>query len=124
MNVLNISIAIKSQLDTSLFYDLAVKCLCVFNSEQKSEVESLLKNIIFSTQFYPSEILLKNLDINRRNTNLEVSLNNLDDILNVYIKVLGLNNVNIHIVKCVVLLTNTSVYFSSFHIEFTKFHIK
>lgn len=95
MNLLKISVEVQKDLDTSTFYELAVKCLCAFNSEQKRDIEFVLRNIIFCPSFYPSEVLMKNLDINQRSDSLEVSLNNLDEILNVYTQVLGLENVNV-----------------------------
>lgn len=99
MNILKTSVAVKDDLDTSLFYELSVKCLCVFNSEQKNDIEYLLRNIVFSSKYYPSEVLLGNLSIEQRNENLETSLSNMDDILDVYIEVLGLKNVSF-IQKC------------------------
>ncbi|XP_056635856.1 RNA polymerase II-associated protein 1 [Diorhabda sublineata] len=90
MDVLKSSVVIKNELDTSIFYDLAVKCLCVFNSEQKNDIRFILANIIFCSKFYPSEVLMKHLDISLRNVSLEISLNNLNEILKVYTQILGL----------------------------------
>ncbi|VEN64180.1 unnamed protein product [Callosobruchus maculatus] len=92
MNMLKISVDVKADLDTSVFYELAVKCLCVFYCEQKPDIEYILSNIVFSTKFYPSEVLMENLDISKRNQSLQISLNNLDEIREVYIQVLGLKH--------------------------------
>lgn len=94
INILKISVETKNDLDTSLFYELAVKCLSVFNSEQKPDIEFLFENIIFCPKFYPSEILLENLDISQRSANLETSLENLGEIMEVYTQVLGLKDVS------------------------------
>ncbi|KAG5861095.1 RNA polymerase II-associated protein 1, partial [Gonioctena quinquepunctata] len=92
MNILKSSVPVKDNLDTSIFYELAVKCLCVFSSEQKPDIEFLLGNIVFCSKFYPSDILMEHLDISQRSVNLEISLSNLKDILEVYTQVLGLKN--------------------------------
>ncbi|XP_028143373.1 RNA polymerase II-associated protein 1 isoform X1 [Diabrotica virgifera virgifera] len=92
MNILKSAVAIKDDIDTSIFYKVAVKCLCVFNSEQKPEIRFILANIIFCSKFYPSEVLMENLDISQRSLSLEVSLKNLNEILKVYTQILGLQN--------------------------------
>ncbi|XP_018578046.1 RNA polymerase II-associated protein 1 isoform X2 [Anoplophora glabripennis] len=92
MNILKTSVTIKKELDTSIFYELSVKCLCVFNFEQKSDIEYILRSIIFCSKFYPSDVLLQNLNIDQQDEGLEVSLYNMDQILEVYIQVLGLKN--------------------------------
>lgn len=94
INILKISATVKDDVDTSLYYELAVKCLSIFNSDQKPDIEFLFNNIIFSPKFYPSEILMQNLDISRRSVNLETSLENLGEIMTVYTQVLGLKNVS------------------------------
>lgn len=94
MNILKISVAIKEHIDPSLFYELAVKCLSIFNCEQKPDIEYLFNKIIFCPEFYPSEVLLEHLDISDRSSNLEISLNNLGEILEVYTQVLGLKDVS------------------------------
>ncbi|XP_023028847.1 RNA polymerase II-associated protein 1 isoform X2 [Leptinotarsa decemlineata] len=92
MNILKSSVPVKENLDTSIFYELAVKCLSVFTSDQKPDIEFLLRNIVFCSKFYPSDVLLEHLDISQRSVNLEISLSNLSEILEVYTLVLGLNN--------------------------------
>lgn len=94
INILKTSIAVQDHLDRSLFYELAVKCLSVFNSEQKPDVEMLFENIVFCPKFYPSEILMQNLNINQRSSSLATSLENLGEIKKVYTQVLGLQNVS------------------------------
>ncbi|CAH1966199.1 unnamed protein product [Acanthoscelides obtectus] len=92
MSMLKASVDVQADIDTAVFYELAVKCLCVFNCEQKPDIEFIFSNIVFSTRFYPSEVLMENLDISKRNENLKISLNNLDEIREVYIQVLGLKS--------------------------------
>ncbi|KAJ8917851.1 hypothetical protein NQ315_010764 [Exocentrus adspersus] len=92
MNMLKTAVSVKSDLDTSVFYELSVKCLCVFNAEQKPDIEYVLENIIFCPEFYPSEALLQNLSIEQRNSSLVTSLGNLGEVLEVYTQVLGLKN--------------------------------
>ncbi|KAJ8961047.1 hypothetical protein NQ314_005976 [Rhamnusium bicolor] len=93
MNILKSSVSVKNDLDTSTFYELSVKCLSVFNAEQKADIEYLLEKIIFSPKFYPNDVLLRNLNISQRSDSLEISLSNLEDIMKVYTQVLGLKNV-------------------------------
>ncbi|KAL3269975.1 hypothetical protein HHI36_009030 [Cryptolaemus montrouzieri] len=89
LNILRMSVEVQKDIDTSVFYALAVKALCVFSSEHKKGVEFLFKKIIFCRSFYPSEALLKNLDLNE-GTSLEVSFKNLDEIREVYSEILGI----------------------------------
>ncbi|CAG9862069.1 unnamed protein product [Phyllotreta striolata] len=100
MNILRTSVDIRSELDTSIFYELAVKCLCVFNAEQKADIKYVLENIIFCSKFYPSEVFLRQLDLNQRTLSLETSLNNLPEILEVYTQVLGLQNETVDLSNC------------------------
>lgn len=94
MNALKMSVAVQKRVDTSIFYELAVKCLNVFNVEQKDDIQYIFKNIIFSSSFYPSEVLIRHLNIADDDANtLQTSLSNLPEILEVYSQVLGLKNV-------------------------------
>ncbi|GJQ84057.1 hypothetical protein Trydic_g10517 [Trypoxylus dichotomus] len=90
INILSISYSIYKKIDTSIFYDIAVKCLCIFNSMQKVDVEWILKNIIFNKDYYPSHALMQNLEIERNNSILRECVDNLDNIFTTYIEVLGL----------------------------------
>ncbi|RZC33485.1 RNA polymerase II-associated protein 1 [Asbolus verrucosus] len=90
MNILKISITVRTDVDTCPFYEVAVKCLSVFNSDQKPDIEHILANIIFSSSFYPSDVLMNSLTIEQKHDCLETSLNNLNEILTVYTQVLGL----------------------------------
>lgn len=92
MNVLKISVQVQQLVDTSTFYELAVKSLNVFNIEQKHDIEYIFKNIIFSKDFYPSDVLIKHLNI--RDGDPNILLNNLEEVLQVYSQVLGLKNVS------------------------------
>ncbi|KAJ8975452.1 hypothetical protein NQ317_000701 [Molorchus minor] len=76
MNILKISVSVRTELDTSIFYDLCVKCLCIFNAEQKSNVEYLLENIVFSPKFYPTEALLLKLGHFSQNCCIDISFGN------------------------------------------------
>lgn len=100
MNILKSSVVVRTYLDTRSFYEVAVKCLSVFTSDLKPDIEYVLKNVVFSPLFYPSEVLMRNLSIEQRHDCLETSLDNLNEILEVYIQVLGLK-----IVRCAVFLT-------------------
>lgn len=95
INVLKISYSICKSIDTSIFYDIAVKCLCVFNSRQKEDVEYILKNIIFNKHYYPSHTLLENLEIREENSILKDCVDNLNNIFTTYIQVLALRQVSI-----------------------------
>lgn len=99
MNILKMSLIVKADLDTRPFYEIAVKCLNIFTSDHKPNIEFILENIIFSAKFYPSEVLMGHLSIEQRHDCLETSLDNLHEILQVYIQVLGL--------KIVCLFTNS-----------------
>lgn len=93
MNILKTSISARGRVDTSIYYELAVKCLSVFNVQQKTDIEYILENIIFCPEFYPCEVLMAKLEIKQRNENLELSLNSLGEIREVYSQVLGMKNV-------------------------------
>lgn len=93
MNILKMSVALQKHIDTSIFYELAVKCLNIFNIEQKEDIKFVFKNIIFSNGFYPSEVLLKNLNITDDDGILTLSLSNLEKVFEVYLKVLCLEQV-------------------------------
>ncbi|XP_044754149.1 RNA polymerase II-associated protein 1 [Coccinella septempunctata] len=94
LNLLKISLDVYKEIDTSIFYALAVKSLCIFNEDQREDVKYIMEKIIFCPKFYPSEVLLQNLSLNEQNENLEISLNNLDLINQVYFKILGLEKKN------------------------------
>lgn len=95
VNILRISYSIYKMIDTSIFYDIAVKCLSVFNSMQKETVEWILKNIIFNKDYYPSHALMQNLEIEENNSTLRDCIDNLNDIFSTYIEVLGLKLVSV-----------------------------
>ncbi|XP_044261913.1 RNA polymerase II-associated protein 1 [Tribolium madens] len=90
MNILKISLVVKADLDTRPFYEIAVNCLSIFTCDHKPSIEFILENVVFSPEFYPSEVLMRNLSIEQRHDCLETSLGNLHEILQVYIQVLGL----------------------------------
>lgn len=94
MNILKISYSIYKRIDTSIFYDIAVKTLCVFNSTQKNDVEYILSNIIFNKDYYPSQALMENLNIENETSILSDCINNLVNIFATYIEVLGLRLVS------------------------------
>lgn len=109
MNILKISVQIQNEIDVNVYYELAVKCLSIFNSEQKEDIEYLLKNLIFNPKFYSLEVLMENLRVQEQEDNLKVVLNNLDSIFDVYTKVLGLKKV-INYLQMVTSLSATFVY--------------
>ncbi|KAJ3642874.1 hypothetical protein Zmor_025623 [Zophobas morio] len=90
MNILKCSIVVKNNLDTRPFYEVGIKCLSIFTTEQKPNIEYVLKNIVLSPEFYPSDVLLQNLTLEQRSDCIATSLENLNDILEVYTRVLGL----------------------------------
>lgn len=94
INILKSSVAVQNSIDTSVFYEIAVKCLSTFNSQQNHDIEFIFRHIIFSTRFYPCSALLKNLDVSDENNLLKKALMNLDDIFNVYTKVLNIKPEN------------------------------
>ncbi|XP_030763871.1 RNA polymerase II-associated protein 1 isoform X2 [Sitophilus oryzae] len=90
MNLLKIAEKVRDQVDPALYYDIAVKCLCVFSAEQKKDMEFLLENIIFCPRFYPVEVAMMNTTISDRNNELDKAWRHLKDIKSVYSEVLGL----------------------------------
>lgn len=95
MNILKISITVGKFIETAHFYELAVKCLNVFNSEQKPDVEFIFKNIIFNPNFYSNDVLIQNLNLNEANCDAsESSLYNVDDVFKVYSQILDFKNVS------------------------------
>lgn len=90
MNILKLSVQLKNDIDTHRYFELAVKCLNIFNSEQRNDIEfEIFRNIIFSQKFYPSHLLLQNLEL----SDGESILSNLQEICSVYLQILGVNNV-------------------------------
>lgn len=96
INILKISYSVYRNIDTTKFYDIAVKCLCIFNETQKADVEYLFKNIIFNKNYYPSQTLLQNMNIRDENTILKDCVDHLNDIFTTYIEVLGLRLVCVY----------------------------
>lgn len=92
-SVLKMAVHSQKQLDTSLYYEVAVKSLCIFTAEMKPSVEYLFSNIIFCRTFYPSEVLLKHLNIQDDDT-LKTALEDIVNIQKVYVDVLGLQQVS------------------------------
>ncbi|KAF5285459.1 hypothetical protein FQR65_LT02299, partial [Abscondita terminalis] len=90
-NILQMAIAVQREVDTSLFYEIAVKCLSIFSGEFKGEILIILRCIVFSPSFYPCESLMDNLHIDHKKNLLSQALNNLDKILHVYALVLNLH---------------------------------
>ncbi|CAG9768549.1 unnamed protein product [Ceutorhynchus assimilis] len=90
MNILKIVVNIQADIDPASYYDTAVKCLCVFSTEQKQDMKFLLDNMVFCPRFYPVEVAMSNTQINERNTELDRAWSNLDEIKKVYANVLGI----------------------------------
>lgn len=47
MNIIKIAQTVQDLIDSAEYYDIAVKCLCVFSTEQKIEIKFVLENIVF-----------------------------------------------------------------------------
>ncbi|XP_018327334.1 RNA polymerase II-associated protein 1 [Agrilus planipennis] len=90
LNILKAAVSIQKEIDTQIFFEVAVKCLSTFNSEQKQDIEFILFNIIFSPRFYPSEVLMQNLGVSDQTSFLKVALDNVNDIFETYAYTLGL----------------------------------
>uniref|UniRef100_A0A1Y1JZ13 RNA polymerase II-associated protein 1 n=1 Tax=Photinus pyralis TaxID=7054 RepID=A0A1Y1JZ13_PHOPY len=91
-NCLKIAVSVRNEVDVSLFYEVAIKSLSIYNSEFKEDIGYILRNIVFSTSFYPCELLINNLHIEHGNDLLVETLNNLDQIMNVYSAVLNIKS--------------------------------
>ncbi|KAH1017245.1 RNA polymerase II-associated protein 1 [Dendroctonus ponderosae] len=92
MNLLKIAQIVQDRVDPSLYYDIAVKCLCVFSSEQKPDMMYLLENIVFCPRFYSVEVAMANIRLSERNEDMDRAWKHLDDIKKVYSDVLGLTH--------------------------------
>lgn len=75
------SVIVKKDVDTSKFFEVAVKCLSVFGVEQKPRIASVLKNIVFNSGFYPPETLMDNVSLQAADGTLKTCL---EDICQVY----------------------------------------
>lgn len=81
MNILKSAVKVQRLLPNSmLYYELSVKCLNVFNAEQKKDIDFILKNVVFNKEFYPQEVLLDNLFLNEKDEVIHNSLKYLDEI--------------------------------------------
>lgn len=89
---MKIAIDVSKEIDTSIFYSLAVKSLCIFNDDQKKQMIHVMEKIIFCPEFFPTEALIGNLSLNEHDV-LDISRNKLDEIKQVYFKILGLSKV-------------------------------
>ncbi|KAK5645366.1 hypothetical protein RI129_006666 [Pyrocoelia pectoralis] len=89
-NCLKIAVSIRNEIDVSLFYEVAIKSLSIYNGEFKEDIIYILRNIVFSTSFYPCELLISNLRIHNGDDLLVQTLNNLDQIMDVYSSVLNI----------------------------------
>lgn len=92
MNVLKIVVQLLGIMDLSYLYELAVKCMGIFTTEQKRDIELVMQKIIFNPVIYPTEILFRNLNIVDQD-NLSTIVANLSDICDMYCKILNLKNV-------------------------------
>lgn len=85
INILRSAITTQKKLpEYKIFYDLSVKCLNIFQVEQKTDADYILRNIVFNRQFYPKELLLDQLSLNVN------EINNLEEIYTCYSEVMGL----------------------------------
>ncbi|XP_066248015.1 RNA polymerase II-associated protein 1 isoform X2 [Euwallacea similis] len=90
MNILKIAQGVQDSIEPALYYDVAVKALCVFSSEQKSDLKYLIDNVVFCPRFYAVEIAMSNTQLNERTDELSQAWQHLGDIKVVYTDVLGL----------------------------------
>lgn len=87
LDLLEISIIVKKDVDTSTFFEVAVKCLSVFGTAQKPRIALVLKNIVFNSAFYPPETLMDNVRLQADGGTLKTCL---EDICQVYSRCLNL----------------------------------
>ncbi|XP_066141254.1 RNA polymerase II-associated protein 1 [Euwallacea fornicatus] len=90
MNILKIAQSVQDSIEPALYYDIAVKALCVFSSEQKSDLKYLIDNVVFCSRFYALEIAMSNTRLNETTDELNQAWQHLGDIRKVYTDVLGL----------------------------------
>lgn len=93
INILKTAVLVQKDLNTRIFYEVAVKCLSIFGSESKCDVEFILRNIIFCRNFYPCEVLIDNLDLSNDRDVLKITTENLENIFEVYCEILALRKV-------------------------------
>lgn len=96
-NVLKIVMPLLGITDFCHFHELAVKCMGIFTSEQKLDVDLILVKIIFNPTTYPMETLFNNLNIGNR-INLQHVVDTLPDISSMYRDVLNLRNVRTYFI--------------------------
>lgn len=91
LNILKSGVKVQNLLpDSMLYYELSVKCMNVFNEEQKTDIDFILKNVVFNAQFYPQEVLLDNLSLNDKEGVIHNSLKYLDEIYECYSQTMNL----------------------------------
>lgn len=74
---------VKKDVDTSTFFEVAVKCLKVFGAEQKPRIALVLKNIVFNSAFYPPETLMDNVRLEAADGTLKTCLEDICQVYNV-----------------------------------------
>lgn len=62
LNILKMVMSI-SERNTSIYYELAVKCLSVFGEEHKKDLENILNKILFNPKWFPAEVLMQNMKV-------------------------------------------------------------
>ncbi|KAF5272229.1 hypothetical protein FQA39_LY01311 [Lamprigera yunnana] len=92
--ILKIVISVQRHIDVSLFYEIAVKSLSIYNMEFNEDILIILQDIVFSTSFYPCELLINNLHISNTNSLLLKTLRNLDGIMSTYAEVFNIKPIN------------------------------
>ncbi|XP_017772766.1 PREDICTED: RNA polymerase II-associated protein 1-like [Nicrophorus vespilloides] len=100
LSILKMAIEVQNSIDTGFFYALAMKTLSIYHEDQKPDVEYVLKHAIFSPEFYPPDVFLARMDIedaeDPSKETLKSALDNINDIFNVYMNVLGLKKLKVN----------------------------
>ncbi|XP_017772784.1 PREDICTED: RNA polymerase II-associated protein 1-like isoform X2 [Nicrophorus vespilloides] len=100
LSIIKIAIEVQNSIDTGLCYGLAMKTLSIYHEEQKPDIEYVIRNAIFSPDFYPLDVFLAIMNIEdaediTRDT-MKAALDNIDDIFYVYMNVLGLKKLKVN----------------------------
>ncbi|XP_060530096.1 RNA polymerase II-associated protein 1 [Cylas formicarius] len=91
MSMLKIGKSVYRQLNPTIFYHIAVKCLCVFTIEHKAEIKDVLNSVIFCPEFFPVEAMLENANINEELGDFSTFLNDIKRIYTHTFQIEGIN---------------------------------
>lgn len=113
-SILKMCTSVHQEIDRPLFYAIAVKYLCIFDTTQKTTVERILRDIIFSRNFFPEECLLKELYIQENHNESDTSRENLQNMMQTYVEVLNLKPVSIYL--CYILSAISNLFHQFYYI--------